>query len=150
MYNIVKTREILFTTVIKACPFIVDIKASSTSVSVPVVGLPAGAVRVAAYAPAALPGPGPAPRLRLLLVAVPAPGHGTSTSTTLTRNLASVVMCSKGMKIVQNAMSVCLDDVCDESCQKFKNLIFICYEVMIMMKHQYYVKIIPSTTSGEP
>ena len=131
MYNIVKTREILFTTVIKACQFIGDIKASSTSVSVPVVGLPAGAVRVAAYAPAALPGPGPAPRLRLLLVAVPAPGHGTSTS--LTRDLASVVMCSKGMKIVQNAMSVCLDDVCDESCQKFKNLIFICYEVMIMI-----------------
>ena len=147
MYNIVKTREILFTTVIKACPFIVDIKANS--VSVPVVGLPAGAVRVAAYAPAALPGPGPGPRLRLLLVALPAPGHGTSTST-LTRNLARVVMYFKEMKIVQNAMSVCLDDVCDESCQKFKNLIFICYEVMIMMKHQYYVKIIPSTTAGEP
>ena len=103
-----KTREILFTTVIKACQFIGDIKASSTSVSVPVVGLPAGAVRVAAYAPAALPGP--APRLRLLLVALPAPGHGTSTSTTLTRDLASVVMYFKEMKIVQNAMSVCLED----------------------------------------
>ena len=111
MYNIVKTREILFTTVIKACPFIVDIKASSTSVSVPVVGLPAGAVRVAAYAPAALPGPGPAPRLRLLLVALPAPGHGTSTSN-LTRDLASVVMYFKEMKIVQNAMSVCIEDEC--------------------------------------
>ena len=109
MYNIVKTREILFTTVIKACQFIGDIKASSTSVSVPVVGLPAGAVRVAAYAPAALPGPGSAPRLRLLLVAVPAPGHGTSTST-LTRDLARVVMFIEGMKIVQNAMSVCLED----------------------------------------
>ena len=105
-----KTREISFTTVIEACQVIGDIKANSASVSVPVVGLPAGAVRVAAYAPAALLGPGPAPRLRLLLVALPAPGHGTSTSTTLTRDLASVVMCSKGMRIVQNAMSVCLED----------------------------------------
>ena len=105
-----KTREISFTTVIKACQFIGDIKANSASVSVPVVGLPAGAVRVAAYAPAALPGPGPAPRLRLLLVAVPAPGHGTSTSTSLTRDLARVVMYFKEMKIVQNAMSVCIED----------------------------------------